>query len=95
MEKLLIGGKVTFIIKIYFKMIHLIILLLIVRMKNYRSLGTLLFEMLTGEAPFKAREKNKLYKKILTQKIVLPKFLSAECVSLLKGILTKKNIFNP
>ena len=60
---------------------------------DWWSLGTLLFEMLTGNAPFKAREKNKLYKKILTERVVLPRWLSADCVSLLKGLL-ERNVEN-
>lgn len=53
------------------------------------SLGALSFELLTGKAPFIAKNKNKLYDMILNKKPKLPPYLSSECNSFLKGLLEK------
>ncbi len=49
--------------------------------------------MLTGSAPFTGKDQKKLYQKILTQKIVLPTWLSADCKNLLKALL-ERNVEN-
>jgi hypothetical protein len=49
--------------------------------------------MLTGEAPFKAKESKIIYQKILTAKIVLPSWLSPDCKSFLRSLL-ERNVEN-
>ena len=57
-------------------------------------LGTLLYEMLTGDPPFYAPNSKKLYKKIMTTKPKYPRWLSGECHSVLKGFLERnRNAF--
>ena len=60
---------------------------------DWWSLGTLLYHMLIGHAPFRGRDRNVVYKKILTENITLPKWLSSECVTLLSGLL-ERNVEN-
>ena len=55
------------------------------RAVDWWSLGTLLFEMLTGDPPFFARDTKQLYKKIMREKPKYPRWLSSPCHSLLKG----------
>ncbi|CAO2820793.1 unnamed protein product [Amaranthus hypochondriacus] len=57
---------------------------------DWWSVGILIYEMLSGELPFTCRDKYKLQKKIINDKMKLPKFLSREAHSLLKGLLQKE-----
>jgi serine/threonine protein kinase len=50
----------------------------------------LLFEMLTGKHPFSARNRQLLQKKILSEKLKLPPYLTQEAAALLKGLLTRE-----
>ncbi len=53
------------------------------------SLGILLYEMLTGEAPWWHKEHKELQRKIAHTKLRLPSWLSNEARTLLRGLLTK------
>lgn len=58
---------------------------------DYWSLGTMLFEFLTGLPPFYSTNLKQMYEKILTAKLTFPQdgSMSAECQSFLSGLLTR------
>ncbi|XP_066206316.1 serine/threonine-protein kinase MARK2-like [Saccopteryx leptura] len=51
------------------------------------GLGVILFQMVTGELPFKDRDLTKVKKKIMAGKFTIPGFLSVECQALLKKLM--------
>eukprot|EP01113_Clastostelium_recurvatum_P044421 TRINITY_DN74_c0_g1_i2.p1 TRINITY_DN74_c0_g1~~TRINITY_DN74_c0_g1_i2.p1 ORF type:complete len:402 (-),score=118.55 TRINITY_DN74_c0_g1_i2:66-1271(-) len=56
---------------------------------DWWSLGTLLFEMLTGLPPFYSQNINIMYQKILTGELRFPSYISPDAKSLLEGLLTR------
>ncbi len=56
---------------------------------DWWALGALTYEMLVGKAPFTAKTQKDLDKKILTEKVSLPPYLTASAHSLLRGMLDK------
>jgi len=57
---------------------------------DWWSLGTLIYEMLTGLPPFYDQNMQRMYDKILNAPLRFPSFMSAEAKDLLTGLLTRK-----
>ena len=56
---------------------------------DWWSLGVLMFEMLTGEAPFDGEEEEELFRSIRCQRIRFPRWCTAETIDALRGFLTR------
>ena len=59
---------------------------------DWWSLGVLVFEMLTGSAPFRAKNRSMLQKKILSEKVKMPPFLSTASHRLLTALLQRDEV---
>ncbi|KAF2068108.1 hypothetical protein CYY_010566 [Polysphondylium violaceum] len=57
---------------------------------DWWSLGTLLYEMLTGLPPFYSQNVSMMYQKILNGELKIPSYISPEAKSLLEGLLTRE-----
>ncbi|GAM18625.1 hypothetical protein SAMD00019534_018000 [Acytostelium subglobosum LB1] len=57
---------------------------------DWWSLGTLLYEMLTGLPPFYSQNVSMMYQKILNGELKIPSYISPEARSLLEGLLTRE-----
>ena len=56
---------------------------------DFWALGTLAYEMLAGEAPFRDKNRKELYKKIVNGKIHFPSHLSPSAMSLIRELLIR------
>uniref|UniRef100_A0A8C7RNI9 Protein kinase C n=1 Tax=Oncorhynchus mykiss TaxID=8022 RepID=A0A8C7RNI9_ONCMY len=56
---------------------------------DWWALGVLLYEMLSGHAPFEAENEDDLFESILNEEIIYASWLSADAVNILKAFLTK------
>jgi len=59
---------------------------------DWWSLGTLLFEMISGLPPFYDRNRERMYKKILAADMRFPAHMSAEAKSICRGMLTREPV---
>jgi serine/threonine protein kinase len=60
------------------------------RAVDWWSLGTLLYEMITGTPPFYSSDKGELFYKILHSTIVFPSFVPLSARNLLEALLTRE-----
>eukprot|EP01114_Cavostelium_apophysatum_P000508 TRINITY_DN1045_c0_g1_i1.p1 TRINITY_DN1045_c0_g1~~TRINITY_DN1045_c0_g1_i1.p1 ORF type:complete len:412 (-),score=123.08 TRINITY_DN1045_c0_g1_i1:231-1466(-) len=56
---------------------------------DWWSLGTLIYEMLTGLPPFYSQNINIMYQKILNGELRFPSYVTPDAISLLEGLLTR------
>lgn len=53
---------------------------------DWWALGVLLYEMLSGHAPFEAENEDDLFESILNEEVVYTSWLSIEAVNILKAV---------
>lgn len=53
---------------------------------DWWALGVLLYEMLSGHAPFEAENEDDLFESILNEEVVYASWLSTEAVNILKAV---------
>lgn len=57
---------------------------------DWWALGVLLYEMLSGHAPFEAETEDELFECILRDEVIYSSWLSNEAEDILKGVRTSK-----
>ncbi|TNM95414.1 hypothetical protein fugu_016497 [Takifugu bimaculatus] len=58
---------------------------------DWWALGVLLYEMLSGHAPFEAENEDDLFESILNEEVIYASWLSTEATNILKALLTKNS----
>eukprot|EP01125_Pyxidicula_operculata_P001948 TRINITY_DN118_c0_g1_i2.p2 TRINITY_DN118_c0_g1~~TRINITY_DN118_c0_g1_i2.p2 ORF type:complete len:179 (-),score=36.50 TRINITY_DN118_c0_g1_i2:57-593(-) len=53
---------------------------------DFWSVGVLIYDMLTGEPPFRHKNRKKLQEQILKQKILMPSYWSKDTHSIIRGL---------
>ncbi|CAG8636546.1 14570_t:CDS:2 [Rhizophagus irregularis] len=56
---------------------------------DWWSLGTLLYEMMTGVTPYWDSDQNKMYRRVLEDKLAFPEDMMFEAMDLLRGLLQR------
>jgi len=56
---------------------------------DWWSVGILIYDMLTGEPPFRHKNEQTLQQKILTERLRFPNFLTGEAHSIIKGLVNR------
>ena len=56
---------------------------------DWWGLGVVMYELLTGQLPFYHEEKKKMYRLIVTEKVLYPRIVSPEARELISKLLTK------
>lgn len=62
---------------------------------DWWALGVLLYEMLSGHAPFEAENEDDLFESILNEEVVYASWLGAEAVNFLKAVSVSVSCLRP